>query len=259
MVQLIACINRHSFGVLISNSISTKTPLSPDQVQIIWKAVESVEASFIGAWSAVVSEISRGREREKFASSPAFLAVLVRLMTTLLPWLNELKHLDRWIASRFSCYVSTALEFSSNHPAVLFEGCVFFERLSANKVLVRLNNCCVITTDNTAATAMPFLISLLRPPSSKVVAVSEQDFSNCHGPVDAQRSAVLCLKELCCSSKSPEEEFTFDVGKALFIFLHDRCGRRKFQHFSDFRSLGKGITKRFNRITLLHCLSFLLL
>ncbi len=251
----ISRINRHSFGILISNSISSKTPLSPDQVQIIWKAVESVEASFLGAWSAVVSEISKGREREKFTSSAAFLAVLLRLMTTLLPWLNELQHLDCWIASRFSCYVSTALEFSSNHPAVIFEGCVFFERLSAYKGLVRSNYCCVVTTDSPAITAMPFLISLLRAPHAKVVADSEHDFSGCYGPIDAQRSAVLCLTRICSSSKNSEEDFTFGVVRALFSFLHDRCGRRKFQHFSDFRSLGK-TKERISTISLLsNCLT----
>jgi hypothetical protein len=202
--------------------------------------------------------MSRGREREKFVSSAAFLAVLLRLMTTLLPWLKELKHLDCWVASRFSCYVSTALEFSSNHPAVLFEGCVFFERLNAYKCLVRLNHCCVVTTNCSAITAMPFLMSLLQPPLAKVVADSEHDFSGCHGPIDAQRSAVSCLKRMCSSSKNLDDIFTFGVGKALFSFLHDRCGRRKFQHFSDFRSLGKTKREHFDLITAV-VLSYLLL
>lgn len=182
--------------------------------------------------------MSKGREREKFTSSAAFLAVLLRLMTTLLPWLTELEHLDCWIASRFSCYVSTALEFSSNHPAVLFEGCVFFERLSAYEDLVRLDHCCVVTTNCSAITAMPFLVSLLQPPHARVVADSEHDFSGCHGPIDAQRSAVSCLRRMCSLSHDSEENFPFDIGRALFSFLHDLCGRRKFQHFSDFRSLG---------------------
>ena len=52
----------HSFGVLISNSISTDKSLSPEHLQIVWKAVEAVETSFLGAWSAVVSENSKGRE-----------------------------------------------------------------------------------------------------------------------------------------------------------------------------------------------------
>lgn len=227
----------HSFGVLISNSISTHQALSPEHVQIVWKAVEAVESSFLGAWSAVVSENSKGREREKFASGPAFLAVLLRLMATLLPWLNELKTLDRWVASRFACYASTILECSANHPSILFEGSVFFERLSALGDLVEPSSCCVVTTDNTAAAAMPFLISVLQPPYSKVAADSELDFHSCHGPIDVQRSAVLCLKVLCSSSNGPNDAFTFGVVKALFSFFHDRCGRRTFQHFSEFRSL----------------------
>lgn len=97
----------HSFGVLIGNSLSFDTALTSEQAQIIWKAVEAVESSFLAAWSAVVSENSKGREREKFASEPAFLAVLLRLMTTLLPWLSELKPLDcclaRYVHSQNFC------------------------------------------------------------------------------------------------------------------------------------------------------------
>ena len=177
-------------------------------------------------------------------------------MTTLIPWLSELKTLDRWLASRFSCFASTILEYSSNHPVILFEGSVFFERLSAHRDLVGPNSCCVVTTDNIAATATPFLISVLRPPYPNVVADSELDFSSCQGPIDAQRSAVLCMKEMCLSSKSRDDAFTFGVGKTLFSFLHDRCGRRRFQHFSDFRSLGKIHPNHFV-VSALHSLTFL--
>lgn len=227
----------HSFGILISNSITKGTALSPDQIQIIWKAVESVESSFLSAWSAVVSENSRGREREKFGAEPAFLAVLLRLMTTLLPWLSDLKELDRWLASRFSCYASAILEFGKEHPAILFEGAVFFECLSAHRDLVDFASSCVVTTENAGTTAIPFLLSVIKPPWTKVIADSELDFFSCHGAIDAQRSAVLCLKGICSMSKSSDDAFTLDVGKALFAFLHDQCGRRRFQHFNDFRSL----------------------
>ena len=160
-------------------------------------------------------------------------------MSALLPWLKELKSLDCWLSSRFSCFASIICEYSSIHPAILFEGAVFFERFSGLKDLVAPESCCVVTTDNTAAIAMPFLTSVLQPPYSKVVAESELDFSSCFGPFDAQRSAVLCMKAICRTSDSANDAFTFGIGKALFLFLHDRCGRRKFQHFSEFRSLGE--------------------
>lgn len=228
----------HSFGVLITNSIPKGTKLSPDQVQIIWKAVESVETSFLSAWSAVVSDNSRGRERDKFCCQPALLSVLLRLMTTLLPWLIELKDLDCCLASRFAAYASTILEFSSNHPIILFEGSVFFESLIEHQeLLVSASTSCVVTMDNTTTIALPFLLSVMQPPYAKVVADNELDYFSCHGPIDAMRAAVLCLKRMCNASKSRDDEFTLGVGKALFAFLHDRCGRRRFQHFNNFRSL----------------------
>lgn len=61
--QLVRTYALHSFGVLVSNYVSkSDKPLSPDQSQIIWKAVEAVETSFLGAWSAVVSDINKGKE-----------------------------------------------------------------------------------------------------------------------------------------------------------------------------------------------------
>jgi hypothetical protein len=59
----------HSFGILISNSLP-KRDLSSSQIQIVWKAVEAVETSFLSAWSAITSDISKGREREKFSAEP---------------------------------------------------------------------------------------------------------------------------------------------------------------------------------------------
>ncbi len=229
----------HAFGLLISNSISTDAVLSLEQIQILRKAVESVETSFLGAWSVIVSENSGGKEREKFASAPAFNAILLRLMSTLIPWLGNLKSQDRWIASRFSCYASIVLEYSSHHPAILFEGSGFFERLRKYQGLLGSKSSCVVTTNNVGYTAMPFLINVLRPPCSSIVARGELDFSSCRGSIEAQRSAIMCVKEIFTSSKSLDETFTFEVGKSILSFLHDLSGRRKFQLFSEFRSLGK--------------------
>lgn len=156
-------------------------------------------------------------------------------MTTLLPWLQSLEKLDKWIASRFACYASTILEHCS-HPVVCFEGAVFFERLSGHRGLIEPSCCCVINTDNAATAAMPFLLSALKTPTARVVADEKADFRGCHGPVDVQRSAVMCLKGVFASGTNLDD-LAFDVGKAVLEFLHDRCGRRRFEHFSEFRSL----------------------
>lgn len=229
----------HAFGLLISNSISREAALSPEQIQILWKAVESVETSFLGAWSAIVSENSGGKEREKFASLPAFQAILLRLMTTLLPWLGDLKSIDRWIASRFSCYASIILEYSLHHPAILFEGSVFFEHLNKHKRLLGSMSSCVVTTDSVVVTALPFLMTVLRPHCSSIVASGQLDFSSCRGSIEAQRSAIMCLKDICTSSSLLDDATMFEVGKSMLSFLHNLSGRQRFQHFSEFRSLGK--------------------
>ena len=52
-----------AFGVLISSSFPKPTEsLSPEQKQIVWKAVEAVETSFLASWSAVMLDYNKGRE-----------------------------------------------------------------------------------------------------------------------------------------------------------------------------------------------------
>lgn len=157
-------------------------------------------------------------------------------MTTLLPWLGSLQSLDKWIASRFACYASTILEHCLGHPIVCFEGSVFFERLSEHGGLILPSRCCVVNTDDAATVAMPFLLFALKPPVAKVVADDNVDFSGCHGPIEVERSAVMCLKEVF-ALETNSNDLTFDVGKTILEILHDRCGRRCFEHFTEFRSL----------------------
>ena len=53
----------HAFGLLICNSFpKPEESLTPEQIQIVRKAIEAVETSFLGAWSAVVFDYNKGRE-----------------------------------------------------------------------------------------------------------------------------------------------------------------------------------------------------
>ena len=53
----------HSFGILIANSFpKIGEPLSIGEKQIVWKAIEAVETSFLGAWSPVVLDYNKGHE-----------------------------------------------------------------------------------------------------------------------------------------------------------------------------------------------------
>lgn len=224
----------HAFGILISNSIDKSDALTPEQTQIVSKAVEAVESNFLSAWSSVVAETSKGKEREKFGAEPSLLAVLLRLMTTLLPWIGSLSSLDRFVASRFACYVSTIIEFGKKHPLVWFEAMVFYERLSAHQNLLQPNSCCIVTTESPAALALPSLATVLRDSSPKVIPSSEDDFTGCEAPLDVQRAAIGCLHRICAV-----EGIGTSPADAAFVwsFFHQACGRRRFQHFSDLRSL----------------------
>lgn len=113
---------------------------------------------------------------------------------------------------------------------------MFFERLSQHRSLIEPSCCCAVNTDNAATVAMPFLLSALKTPIANVVADGYADFRACHGPIDVQRSAVMCLKTVF-TSENNVGSVTFDAGKTILEFLHDRCGRRRFEHFSEFRSL----------------------
>jgi hypothetical protein len=157
-------------------------------------------------------------------------------MTTLLPWLETLQTLDKWVASRFACYASAILEHCKGHPIVCFEGSVFFERLSKHMHLIQSSYCCVVTTDDVATVVMPFLLSTLKPPVAKVSPDGNVGFSGCHNPMDVQRSAIMCLKTVVASDNDLNES-AFEAGKVILECLHDRCGRRRFEHFSEFRSL----------------------
>ena len=227
----------HAFGILISNSIDkSTTALTPEQRQIIFKAVEAVESNFLSAWSSVVAETSKGKEREKFGAEPSLLAVLLRLMTTLLPWIGSLSSLDQFVASRFACYASTIIEFGRKHPLVWFEAMVFYERLSAHQNLLQPNSCCIVTTESPTALALPSLTTVLGDSSPKVIPSMEDDFTGCEAPLDVQRAAISCLHRICAV-----EGIGTSPADAAFVwsFFHQSCGRRKFQHFSDLRSLAQ--------------------
>lgn len=152
-------------------------------------------------------------------------------MTILLAWLPHLADIDRWIASRFACYASSAVE-CLKHPVVLFEGSVFFESLSSRR-LVAESNCCVVKTSSTIAIAMPLVLCVIKPGSAHVISESV-DFMDYECPM-LQKSVFMCLSKMC----SAEEDHHNRIRSDLFLFLHDFCGRRRLQLISEFRSLAQ--------------------
>ena len=139
--------------------------------------------------------------------------------------------LDKCIPSRFSCYAAAFAE-CIKHPTVLFEAIVFFDSLGERGDLNHPNNCCVIRTDNISAMAMPLLLLAIKPGSAVVVA-EQVEFRDCRN-TGLQRAAVTCLRGLCANASSG---FAFNMKSALCLFLHDLCGRQRFHHISEPRSI----------------------
>lgn len=72
------------------------------------------------------------------AFEPTLLAVLIRLMTYLVPRLYLIRDHDGNIASRFCSMTKCMLKLSNYHPGVAMEGLSFFESLSSHKNLLRI-------------------------------------------------------------------------------------------------------------------------
>lgn len=75
---------------------------------------------------------------EKMAFEPTLLAVLIRLMTYLVPRVHLIQEHDGNIASRFCSMTRCMLKLSNYHPGVVMEGLSFFESLLSHKNLLRI-------------------------------------------------------------------------------------------------------------------------
>ena len=84
----------HSFAVLLIYSARLDAAtLADEDKQLLRKAVELVEDNFSASWTASSAEVDRGQETEKMTAEVAFLAVLLRFMTFLLPYTTHLTSL----------------------------------------------------------------------------------------------------------------------------------------------------------------------
>uniref|UniRef100_A0A7S1Z2J4 Uncharacterized protein n=1 Tax=Ditylum brightwellii TaxID=49249 RepID=A0A7S1Z2J4_9STRA len=231
----------HSFGLLISHSASSQDRgLTREEIQIYRKAVEVVEDNFLSGWTAVTADHDKGRESEKFAAEPAFLAVLLRLMTFLLPRLHLFMATDPSIASRFSSMAATVMESCSFHPSVVFEGFVFFERLFAHRHLLSNDKLSVISTGDVATSCMPFILTTLKPVQPELLADhGETEYTGCYGSLLCRRAAVLCLKMFGTSpcEEIPKKVTTSSLHAHLMTLLENTCGSRHFQHAAFYRMI----------------------
>jgi len=146
----------HSFALLISYS-GLKEESEVD-LQLLRKSVELIEGNFATAWTASSHDIDKGQEGEKMATEAAFLSVLVRLMTLVVPYVGRLARESPGLPQRFSLIATLILESYSYHPKVYVECMAFFEVLSAHRHLLSAPSAHVHFTENPIYSCIPHLI-----------------------------------------------------------------------------------------------------
>jgi hypothetical protein len=127
----------HSYSILLAyssrlNDSSNSKTMDDDVRQLLRKAVEVVEDNFASAWTIASADNDRGQEAERMAYEIAFLAVLIRLMTFLVPHLRHLRCDDFDTCRRFLLMTSMVLEEHGSHPAIVIEAMAFYEVVSDN-------------------------------------------------------------------------------------------------------------------------------
>ena len=230
----------HALELLISYSFPEKDEeITAESLHILQKAVETIESNFLSTWTAITADFDGGREGEKFAAEPAFMAVLLRFMTFLIPRLRLLQSNDCSTASRFSSMASLILENSAMHPAVLFEGFVFFEKLSAYRSLLLKDKLSVDNTGDPAALCMPFIIRSFGTTYPEAFFQLKRLRPYGSSSVMCQRAAVNLLRILAQnpSTLAPRLVEGQYIHGSLLGLLDARCGSRHFQHSAFYRTI----------------------
>eukprot|EP00546_Thalassionema_frauenfeldii_P015592 CAMPEP_0178909046 /NCGR_PEP_ID=MMETSP0786-20121207/8271_1 /TAXON_ID=186022 /ORGANISM="Thalassionema frauenfeldii, Strain CCMP 1798" /LENGTH=2043 /DNA_ID=CAMNT_0020581037 /DNA_START=387 /DNA_END=6518 /DNA_ORIENTATION=+ len=111
----------HAFNILLAYSTYQKKEWSAEDQHLLKKAAETVEDNFLSCWTSVSADMDGGAEPEKLGAEAAFLAVIIRMMTMLVPYIDES------ILTRFSQINSMLREEYSKHPVVLIETMAFGE------------------------------------------------------------------------------------------------------------------------------------
>lgn len=105
---------------------------------------------------------------EKLTSETPFLAVILRLMTFLLPYLYHLQPVDFGIAARFCRVAVLVMENCGSHPVVQTEAMAFWEVLSNHRDLLPEHAGGVKYDEHPILCSIPFLMASINPETTLV-------------------------------------------------------------------------------------------
>jgi len=249
----------HSFALLISyfdanqtRSEDSKIELERDRVRLLHQAVDILEDAFMSVWTAVSADLDRGHEVERFSTEPSLLSVLIRLATSLVPYLDLIQESDSSILNRFGAMIPSLIELSDRHPSVVIEGIAFFERLAKNHRIFSSQPKNILPESGTYSFVSFFSQVLAMDRISLLPGTGTVQNSTCYGSIECQWGAVMCLRivvqqarDLDLSQVSTRDLALSNIGllnnndlrAQLFAFTELLCGARYYQHASIFRSV----------------------
>ncbi|KAL3915111.1 MAG: hypothetical protein SGILL_005800, partial [Bacillariaceae sp.] len=109
----------HAHLLLLEYSkVFKQTSLIDEDIHLLKKSVEIVEDNFLSAWTVASQMLDQGNDGGKVAFEPSFAAVVLRLMTFLVPFLYHLDEEKSEIGRRFSMMGIIIQECLGSHPVV---------------------------------------------------------------------------------------------------------------------------------------------
>ena len=163
---------------------------------------------------------------EKLGAEVSLLAVLLRLMTLLVPSLHHIHSENPGIASRFSCFATLIMETIGSHPIVAVECMAFFEVLAGNQHLLPQPSRIMHHTDNPLFSAIPFCIASLKPQHPDIFAVPS--WCDLSGVLLSTRGVKSVLRAVKILSLGGAVEDGMQFASLIFAFLESACASRCF-------------------------------
>ena len=222
-----------SFQILLAYSSRLDKPsLDTVDKQLLRKAVEIVEDNVCSAWIVASHDLDKGHESEKIGSECCFLAVVLRFMSFVFPYLKILKPEDDTVVRRFAIMARLIMERNGGHPSIACEGMIFYEVMAEEVRSLPTLSDHILPVENLKFSMVPTLVSLLRPVRPEPYAANGIPFS-----FDTLRAAVFVLHALADAELSPVRVVDVRIVSLLMAMLESVTGCKQFLGTGFLRSM----------------------
>ncbi|KAG7357447.1 heat repeat-containing protein [Nitzschia inconspicua] len=229
----------HALLLLLEYSrIFKKHVIDPEEMHLLKKAIEIVEENFLSAWTIASHYLDQGNESAKVAFEASFLAVMLRLMTFLTPFLIHLQDIDSSIAKRFSTMGIIILESMGFYPVVQCEAIAFFEVLASHQVLLPPHSGGIKYDEHPILCSIPFMLVNITPDHSRLLSPDNWSaHRGCQSSSVCLRATLKAMKVFGLSHILIAEWSDMKAVSLLFAALDGLVAKQTYSGESAFRSV----------------------